>query len=189
MSTSRQEIIDDILDDRESLSTAFAGAVCAHALLIGGLAAVALMRGHADPFGDKNAGAGAVGVEAVDSIPLMHKGLPNPLANNTESEVPQTPVKEKVVQKAKAEPPPPDAIKIKDKKAPPKQVAQVATERNRFRPFEQLDPNQMTSKTAPAVSNPIYSPASGGGQVGVIDRKSTRLNSSHTDISRMPSSA
>ena len=27
------------------------------------------------------------------------------------------------------------------------------------------------------------------GQTGVVDRKSTRLNSSHTDISRMPSSA
>ena len=29
----------------------------------------------------------------------------------------------------------------------------------------------------------------GGGAVTVKDRKSTRLNSSHTDISRMPSSA
>ena len=26
-------------------------------------------------------------------------------------------------------------------------------------------------------------------EVGILDRKSTRLNSSHTDISRMPSSA
>ena len=28
-----------------------------------------------------------------------------------------------------------------------------------------------------------------GTLIGVLDRKSTRLNSSHTDISRMPSSA
>ena len=34
----------------------------------------------------------------------------------------------------------------------------------------------------------IGSPAEHGGQ-GLPDRKSTRLNSSHTDISRMPSSA
>ena len=27
------------------------------------------------------------------------------------------------------------------------------------------------------------------GNLGIVDRKSTRLNSSHTDISRMPSSA
>ena len=30
---------------------------------------------------------------------------------------------------------------------------------------------------------------SGVGELDLIDRKSTRLNSSHTDISRMPSSA
>ena len=38
-----------------------------------------------------------------------------------------------------------------------------------------------------AASRVMLKPASQG--TGVIDRKSTRLNSSHTDISRMPSSA
>ena len=40
------------------------------------------------------------------------------------------------------------------------------------------------------IKNASLAHAAGGEiKVGVLDRKSTRLNSSHTDISRMPSSA
>ena len=38
-------------------------------------------------------------------------------------------------------------------------------------------------------SQPLICPSCKGRKGGILDRKSTRLNSSHTDISRMPSSA
>ena len=44
-----------------------------------------------------------------------------------------------------------------------------------------------SSSTAPAESEPETQPETG--KTLVVDRKSTRLNSSHTTVSRMPSSA
>lgn len=173
------------LDERDRMGGPFLGALALHVALIGGVAGAALLRGHAIPMGDKNAGAALMGITMVDSIPLQHDGMKNPLANNTDSIVPQAPVpeapvKEKKQPKAKEEPPPKDVVKLRDKKAPPlptkeaatkqspKQLAQVTPTPNKFRPFEQLDPNQLTSKSAPAVAAPIYS-ASGGGQVGTMN--------------------
>ena len=57
-----------------------------------------------------------------------------------------------------------------------------------------IDEKAAEEVTAHAYSNPSFSVQSGYGKVRdprgtSLDRKSTRLNSSHTDISRMPSSA
>ena len=47
------------------------------------------MNGRSEMFGAKDAGGGAIGVEAVNTIPLLHSGAQNPLANDTQSQVPQ----------------------------------------------------------------------------------------------------
>lgn len=153
----------DILDQHESMRGAFAGAIALHLAIILGLASYGWMAAHTESFGEKNAGGGAVGVEAVDKIPLPHQGPQNPLANDTQSQVPQTPAKP--LERVKAEQPPPDAVRLKSRTAK-KTPAEKASERQRFRPFNELDQNQLTSKQAPAVSNPLYTAQSGAGRVG-----------------------
>ena len=154
----------DILDDRDRLGGAFAGALALHAAMIGALVAYSMYGGHHDAFGEKDAGGGAIGVEAVNSIPLPHHGAENPVANDTESQVPQTPAK--AVEKPKEEKlPPPDAVALKSKKAK-KEQAKATPPQQRFRPFKDLDPNQLTSREGPQISSAQYSAMPGAGRIG-----------------------
>jgi TonB family protein len=154
----------DILDDRDSLGGAFACALMLHVALIGGMTAYTLLKGHSESFGSQDAGGGAIGVEAVNSIPLPHHGAENPVANDTQSQVPQTPAKP--IERVKEEKlPPPDAVPLKSRKAK-KEQAQVASEKQRFRPFKELDANQLTNKEAPQVSSSQFSAMPGAGRVG-----------------------
>lgn len=151
----------DILDQRDSLKGAFTGAMLLHAALFGGLALSAFLKGHVEPIGAPNAG-GAIGIEVTSSIPLPHRGPKNPVANPSESEVPQTPVKEK--ERVKEPPPPKDAVALKSRNK--KKPELVASAKQRFRPFDQLEPNQLTQQEAPSVSNPMFAAKQGSGQVG-----------------------
>ncbi len=151
----------DILETPDRVGRAFAVAAVLHAALIGGLFVTA----HIDAFGAKNAGGASVAIQAVNSIPIQqHNGPPNPLATDTQSEVPQAPAKPQERVK-KEEAPPPDAVALKTKTAK-KTPADVASERNRFRTFKELDPYQVYNRSAPAVSNPAFA-VTGAGQIGV----------------------
>lgn len=152
----------DILDARESLKGGLFGSLALHAGLVAIAVAYALINGHTVQFGDPNAGGTAVGVESVRSIPLSHQGPKNPVANDTQSQVPQTPAKP--VERTKKEEPPPDAIPLKSNAK--KKPAKLASEVQRFRPYDQLEKNQVTTAAAPQVSSPLYSAQAGSGQVG-----------------------
>src|SRR5580700_3375599 len=149
-------------DHRDSMRIPFAVALVLHLAVIGTLVVSAWLRSHIDAFGDKDAGGGAVPIEAVNAIPIPHHGEENPLANETESQVPQTPAKP--VEREKEEKPPPDAIPLKTKIEKQK-PAKVASQPQVFRPFKELEKNQVTSKSAPQVSNPIYTAQPGAGLV------------------------
>jgi periplasmic protein TonB len=152
-----------ILESQESMRRPFLWALALHGMIIFSAAIYGWISSQTDFFGAKDAGGGAVGVEAVDKIPLPHQGPQNPLASDTKSEVPQTPAKP--VEKAKVEKPDPDAIPLKSRKVK-KKLSEIASERQKYRPFDQLDHNQITSKQAPAVSNPLYSAQVGAGRIG-----------------------
>jgi outer membrane biosynthesis protein TonB len=152
-----------ILDQPDRLRGAFLGAVALHGALIGGLFLSKEMASHRTSFGTQQAGGNAIGVQAVNTIPLVHHGSPNPVANDTESEIPQTPVK--APDRVKAEPPPKDAIPLKMRKAKQK-PAEVASARQRFRPLNELLPNQLTSPQAPQVANQAFSAVPGAGRLG-----------------------
>jgi TonB family protein len=154
----------DILDEQDPLRGAFLGAIGLHVTVVGAIAIYGSMAGHTQLFGAKDAGGGAIGIEAVNSIPLPHRGMPNPLANDTKAEIPQTPAKP--IERQKEEKPPPDAIALKSRKAK-KPPAQVASERQRFRPFKELEQNQLTVKESPAVASPMFSAIPGAGRVGI----------------------
>jgi TonB family protein len=146
----------------ERMRGAFLIALAMHAALIGGMIFSGWLAAHRNVFGATDAGGSSVAIEAVNAIPLPHHGPQNPLASDTDSEVPQAPAKP--LERVKEEPPPPDAVALKTKTAK-KTPAEAASEKNKFRPFKEIDPYQVYSKSAPAVSNPAFS-ATGAGRVG-----------------------
>jgi TonB family protein len=149
----------DILTQPERTGRAFAAAVTLHAALIGGFVASNWLAAHTETFGAKDAGGGAVAVQMVNAIPLQRHGPENHLATDTESEVPQTPPKK--VERTKAETPPPDAVPIKSK-APKKTLAEQASEQTHIKKFKDIDPYQLTSKSAPALSSAAFAVAGSG---------------------------
>lgn len=152
----------DILDHRDNLRGPFLGAAALHAALFGSLAISAWI-GRGEAFGAPDAGGASIGIQAVDSIPLQHHGATNPVANDTQSEVPQQPAKPE--ERVKEEVIPPDAVRLKTRDAK-KKTAEVASVRQKFRPLSELVPNQVFSKEAPQVSSPLYAQMPGAGRVG-----------------------
>jgi outer membrane biosynthesis protein TonB len=141
----------------------FAFAILLHGSLIGAFVVLNWINANGPKFGDPNAGGASVGVEAVDKIPLPQSGRQNPLASQSESEAPQE--RSKPLDQEKKEVVPPDAIKLnlkKEKKTP----AKVAAAKQRFRPIEELEKNQLYSKTPQTMSSTLFSQMPGSGRVG-----------------------
>lgn len=152
----------DILDQPEPLNHAFMAALTLHVTLLAGMGIYSWVTSHHDSFGAQDAGGGAIGIEAVKSIPLLHSGPQNPVANDTQSQVPQQPTKPLEREKEEKVSPNAVALKMRQKKRP----ADVASEKQRFRPFKEIDQNQVFAKQAPQVSNPLFSAMPGSGRIG-----------------------
>ncbi len=131
-----------------------------HLAIVGGMAAYTYLNAHRDTFGAPNAGAGSVGVEAVRSIPIPHEGPKNPVANDSESEVPQAVEKQELVKEPEV---PKDAVRIRGRV--PKKTAKV-TASKRLKSFESLEMNQLTSKVPQAASMEAFTAAPGAGRIG-----------------------
>jgi len=146
----------------ESLKGPLVRSALLHIAIIGGFSAYAWWLGGTEKFGAKDAGGAAVGIEVVKSIPLVTTGETNPVANDTKSIVPPK-LEEKKAPKAQPDKDP-DGIaieKAKAKKPPP-----PATQKT-LRPFDEVTPNQLTSKQLPAMSSPMFAPVAGSGQIGL----------------------
>lgn len=148
-----------MFDDRQSSGGYFLAALVLHAAVFGGLALYNLAT-ERHSFGAPDAGGAAVGVEAVKSIPLPHSGPTNPVANDTKSEIPQAPVKQEAVKERDI---PKDAVRLKGRT--PKKSRETTT-KPRFRSFDELEPNQLTSTSPQAVSNQAFTAMPGAGRVG-----------------------
>jgi len=156
----------DILDEREALGKNFAGSLALHISAAAFLVKSARMLSHApEAWGDPNSfGGGAVGVNVVKQVPIhARRGLPNPLANETESVVPQAPVKKvEAKPEAKAKEPDVEAIPLKGRDAKKREQ----TAQSRYRPPNEYRPNQIYGVDAPALVNPMMGQAGGNG-IGV----------------------
>jgi protein TonB len=153
----------DILDQQELLGAAFAKSVLLHAAVAGALILSSISFEHSrQVWGSANTAAGtAVAINSVKTIPLPSRaGKVNPVANDTESQVPQAPKPEPKTQVKVPE----DAVPIPSrlaKKQPKPEAPQ------RYRP-EPPAPNQVFSREAPAAVSPMFEkPGSGGAGVGV----------------------
>ena len=155
----------DILDRPEPLTVPFWGSLIMHLLLIGGLSAGALLenRFHIRMGSQTGGGIGSVTVTPVASIPLPSSNGPNnPVANDTQSQVPTPPVpKEKAKPAPKMKTPPPNAIALKEKA--PKQPSPAASQPNKFRDQRQYEQSQLYSSAGQRMSSPSMGIQGGGG--------------------------
>jgi TonB family protein len=155
----------DILDQRDPLLAPLLVALLIHALI--GFSIVygwIWLKKNSDNFGDEHpAGGPAYAVSPVHSIPIpQHDAPPNPVAYDTQSTVPTAPAKQDVEKQKTPPPPKKDAFQIPDKL---KYDIQRPAHRQQY--TQPAPPNQVYSNAQQAVSNPMYAPQSGGGQVGV----------------------
>jgi TonB family protein len=148
--------------DPKGLSFAFA--ILLHGSLIGAFVLLNWINANGPTFGDANAGGASIGVEAVDKIPLPQSGRQNPVAHDSESDAPQAPPKQ--IERELKEVIPPDAIKLnlkKEKRTPAKEESA----KRHLPSIDQLERNQLYSKTPQAVSSPLFSQMPGSGRVGM----------------------
>jgi periplasmic protein TonB len=154
----------DILDDRDPLTGPFIGSLVFH------LSVVALLfvswlwmkRSHETLGEIKPAGGPAYAVSPVHTIPVPQRDAPpNPVAHDTKSAVPTAPDKEDEEKKLPV-PHARDAFELPDKFKPKSERP-----RRKQQYTQPTPPNQIHSETQEAVSNPLYSMPSGGGQVGI----------------------
>lgn len=154
----------DILDQRESLGGPFIQSLLLHAAVAGALIVSSISFQHSrQVWGSANTSAGtAVAVNSVKTIPLPSRaGKVNPVANDTESQVPQAP---KLEPKKQVKVPDEDAIPLKSRLAK-KQPRPQAPQRYQSEPPA---PNQVFSREAPAAVSPMFQkPGSNGAGVGV----------------------
>lgn len=153
----------DILDERDPLTAPLLGSLLVHL----GVAALVFfgwfwMNRTRETLGELHpAGGPAYAVSSVHNIPIPRREAPpNPVANDTQSMVPSAPAKQEVEKKA----PEPDknVVELPDKI---KRQAPQVQRRQQYVP--QAPPNQVYSRSNPAVSNPMYAQQSGAGQVGI----------------------
>jgi protein TonB len=153
----------DILDSPDSLrrplivSAAFHVGIVALAVAYTGW--IARSR---ESWGSNIAGGGAVEVGSVKTIPIPGRvGRANPLANDTDSQVPEPPPDKRM---EKSEPKPqPDAIPLWRDKSTPRQ--QQTARRNL--PPERWRENQLFSAQGQAAVSQMYRMPGGGGSIGV----------------------
>lgn len=154
-----------ILDERESLRMPFLESVLLHAAVFGIAGYFAFHTPPVQQWGSPAAGGGgSVAVTPVKTLPLPAVRAPrNPVANDTESNVPAPPPKP-VIQK-RAPKPEPDAVPLKSRHAPPR-PARVDTSQMRYHNPALDRPNQIYSREGAAMASPMFA-KQGSGQVGV----------------------
>ena len=137
----------------DPLGKYFAGSLGLHIGIAGLLILSGLWKFSKTNWGAEHASSGSVGATMVQTIPIPRREAPeNPLANDTESNVPQAPAP--VKQAAQVKSPEPDAIAIPDKvkrKVSPKVQSQTL-----FRPAQQYNANQVYSQAPQTASSKMY---------------------------------
>jgi TonB family protein len=152
----------DILDQRDPLRIPFVGSLLVHGSLVGVLfLGWFWMNRQKETLGDLNpAGGPAYAVSSVQSIPIpQQQAPPNPVANDSQNLAPSAPAKQDAV---KQPPPDPKAVEIPDRR---RKEAPQPTKQQQYQ--QPTPPNQVFSQDRQALSNPMYRPSAGAGQVGV----------------------
>ena len=153
-----------VLDEPEPLGKALLASLTLHVGVVAAMVAGSFLPGRTPQrWGDLESLGGSTVVNPVSRIPMVARsGEVNPVANDTESQVPKAPPQAKGAQKEKE--PEPDAISIKGKTA--KKTAREAVDYDRYRPYTAPKPNQLYSSTGSALVSPMIG-ATGSGGIGL----------------------
>jgi protein TonB len=158
-------IHQDILEQRDSLGGPLMQSVLLHVAVAGALVISSINFEHSrQVWGSTNTGAGtAVAINSVKTIPLpSHAGKINPVANDTDSEVPQEPTP-KPQPKKEVKVPDADAIPLKSRMA----KKQPKPETSRAYHPQTIPENQLLSHVGQAAVSPMFQkPGAGGVGVG-----------------------
>jgi len=95
---------------------------------------------------------------------VARSGAVNPVANDTESRVPQAPPQPKPVVRAKE--PEPNAIPLKSRAAP-KKPSRATASNERYRPYTETKPNKVYGSTGTAMISPVRGQTGSGSGVGL----------------------
>ena len=142
------------MPQHDPLGKYLAGSIGLHAGIAALLVSSGFWRLSNSNWGADHSSTGSVGVTMVRTIPIPRREAPeNPLANDTESNVPQAPAPVKLAPQVKA--PEPAAIPIPDKiqrRISPKMQSQSA-----YRPpAQEYKANQVYSQALQAMSSQMY---------------------------------
>jgi TonB family protein len=162
--TMAQSIGGGVLARPDPKGGALTFSIMLHGSLVATVLVLNFIHSRGENLGDPNAGGASVGIEAVDKIPLAHSGPKNPVAHDSPSEAPEAPPEK--VEKVK-EVTPPDAIKLNLHNEKKKAKAKEESVRKHLPSFDQLEKNQLYSKTPQQVSSPLYSQLPGSGRIGM----------------------
>lgn len=155
----------DILDDRESLRNPFVASILFHvgvfAILIGWNTYSSVNK---IVLGIPTPGYGsAVSVDSVRAIPLpQHRGHLNPVANDTENQVPQHALQKP--QPKTRQPEPKNAVRLPSRVPEKPENRNYALQKYRAEP---LRPNQVTGSQAPAAVSPMFQKPGSSAGVGI----------------------
>ncbi len=157
----------DILAEQESLRKPVFGSVCLHITVFVLLALQGMIgRKAGEQWGNPDSlGGSAVGITAVSQIPLPSRGgLPNPLANDTESQVPAPPKPEA----RRAPELDPDAIPLRSRKnaKPEPRSRRKGAEWQSARTDVRDDRGQIYSESGRALASALVG-RTGSGGVGI----------------------
>jgi TonB family protein len=152
----------DAFDQREPLGKPFLGSLALHAGVAALLAAGTIISSRTpERWGDKESLGGSTVVSPVARIPMVARsGAVNPVATDTESQVPQAPPKPKAAVREKA--PEPNAIPLRTRTASKKASPDTASTQ-RYRPNTETKSNQLYGTTGQAMVSPMMGQVGSGG--------------------------
>jgi periplasmic protein TonB len=153
----------DILDARESWRKPLLLSVALHGSLVAAIALAAVVGNRPrELWGSPNSlGGASVGITPVSQIPLPSRGGPvNPLANDTESRVPEPPPSKQQLRRQAAKEA--AAIALKSKSLP-KRPSRESTTTQRSNLKSPESPGQLYSSTGRALSSPMVGQTGAGG--------------------------
>jgi protein TonB len=157
----------DNLDQRNSLSVPLVVSVVVHGGLFSLIALyTSLGMSGRVTWGNPHSlgGGGSVGVQSVKQLPMpVRSGATNPVANDTESRVPQAPKPEP--KKVRA--PEPDAIPLRARDVPRKSTFMRSQQPSDYQNRQQGRANQLYSSKGQALSSNMFGGMQGTGGVGV----------------------
>lgn len=146
---------------RSTLQKYLVASIAMHAAVSGGLLWWSWWEGRERAqFGDPNS-LGGTPITPVPGIPVVSRGPQNPLANDTESQIPRQP-KPETKEEEKDDP---AAVVLKGREAPKKQKKLAA--KQTFQPKKETRPSQVYSTTGARTSSEMFTAQGGTGGVGV----------------------